>query len=79
MGKQHGSTAGKGINLIAHNESEDREIFQCGSDSDKRKSYHITHDLEQGGWACTCPSWVYQNGTDEEGDCKHIRFAKAFK
>lgn len=25
---------------------------------------------------CTCPSWKYERGLDEDGNCKHIRYVQ---
>ena len=79
MGKRHGANAGKGINLIKHHEDDTREVFEVDSDTDKRKRYLVTRNTEDESWACTCKSWVFQNGTDAKGYCKHIRFAVSFK
>lgn len=41
------------------------------SDHDPYKSYLVSK--ENGLYSCTCPSWEYQNGTDTQNHCKHIR------
>lgn len=39
------------------------------------KTSHQNKDV-QFDWSCTCGSYVYQKGTDQNGYCKHIRAAK---
>jgi len=75
MGKKHGSSAGKGIRIIDHRHDRCGTIVRVESDSDKRKRYTVTHTMTDNinAWACTCRSWVHQNGTHPDGSCKHIR------
>jgi len=37
---------------------------------------HHREDLYMNDWSCTCRSYKFQNGTDSDGYCKHIRKVK---